>query len=388
VTDGFGIRRRRLLAAGLGGLVVLPFGSMAVEPGEAAAGLDPPDLNGVRHLPGFRSRVIARSGERPVAGGDYIWHAAPDGAACFATTDGGWIYVSNSELPNGQGGVGALRFDTTGRPVAAYPLLTGTHRNCAGGATPWGSWLSCEEVGHGRVWECDPFGLVPAVVLPALGRFAHEGAAVDPASGAIYLTEDVSDGCLYRFVPAAYRSGHRPDLGAGVLEVAERQPGSPSTLRWHRVPDPQAGTTPTRHQVPRATRFHRGEGIVYHGGVIYFTTTGEDRVWAYHPADRRLEVVYDAARHAVPPLRGIDNLAVTPWGELLVAEDGAGLRLARLRFDGRVMPLLQLVGHDRSEVAGPAFSPDGRRLYFSSQRGTSGRPEDGVTFEITGPFPV
>ena len=149
-----------------------------------APALLPPDANGVRLLPGFTSRVVARSGEPPTPGGAYPWHPSPDGGAVFKVADRGWVYVSNSEIPNGGGGVGALRFDADGAVVEAYPILRDTTLNCAGGATPWNTWLSCEEFPLGRVWECDPFGKQPAVARPALGVFAHEAAAVDPVGQA------------------------------------------------------------------------------------------------------------------------------------------------------------------------------------------------------------
>lgn len=116
------------------------------------------DINGVRLPSGYRSRIIAQSSLPVISGRDYLWHAAPDGGACFVSANGGWVYVSNSEMDDAKGGVGALVFDVDGEIVDAYSILQDTSRNCAGGATPWDSWLSCEEINEGRVWECYPDG--------------------------------------------------------------------------------------------------------------------------------------------------------------------------------------------------------------------------------------
>jgi len=163
---------------------------------EKIGDLLPPDKNGVMLPVGFKSRIIARSGERPVSSSSYIWHGAPDGAAIFETETGGWIYASNSELKENQGGVGALVFNAEGEVVDAYSILSGTNKNCAGGATPWGTWLSCEETALGSVWECDPKGILPAVNRPALGLFNHEAVAVNPKTNILYMTEDRQVGLI------------------------------------------------------------------------------------------------------------------------------------------------------------------------------------------------
>lgn len=369
-----------------------------------------PDANGVRLPAGFSSRIVAIEGEPPVAGGSYRWHLDPDAGACFPTADGGWIYVSNSEeggfnplVPiqadgtyGGNGGVGALRFNRDGTLVDAYPILQNSNNNCAGGPTPWGTWLSCEEIGSGWVWECDPAGVEPAVLRKALGRFNHEAAAVDPRTNVVYLTEDRGDGCFYRFVPATPNVGGRPDLGSGVLEVAVvegEDAGQTRPVRWLAVPTPQPRYLPgfdvfldteTRLQVAEATKFNGGEGIWHHQGLIYFTSKGDNRVWCYDLAAATLDLVYDDDWYADRPLTGVDNLTVSQFGDILVAEDGGNMELVVVSPD-RAWPLLR-VEHADSEIAGPAFSPDGTRLYFSSQRGPSASGARGVTFEVTGPF--
>jgi len=360
-------------------------GNVAASNLEQIGPLASADANGLRLADGFSSRIVARSSQQPVNASGYQWHAAPDGGATYPDSGGGWIYVSNSERSVG-GGVGALRFAPDGTLVDAYPILENTRRNCAGGATPWGTWLSCEEVARGQVFECDPFGRDPATHRPALGAFKHEAAAVDPATHVVYLTEDETDGRLYRYIPDSILGNGRPDLDNGVLEVAEAVGGQTGAVVWHRVPDPTAAAQLTRHQVPASTPFRGGEGIDHFDGVIYFATKGDDRVWAYDLTLGELDLIYDRSGFASPQLTGVDNVVVSPAGDVLVAEDGGNLEIVALTPSGAIVPVVKIVGHDRSEVTGPAFDPSGTRLYFSSQRGATGSSADGVTFEVSGPF--
>lgn len=396
------INRRDVLRAGFGGLGLVLVGPTLYgcggENGLARARvsnianlgpLGEPDDNGVRLPAGFTSRIVAHTRQKPVPEKDFLWHLAPDGGATFATPDGGWVYVCNSEMPV-VGGVGALRFDAAANVIDAYRLLSDTTGNCAGGPTPWGTWLSCEEHTQGQVWECDPFGIIPSAVRPALGRFQHEAVTVDTLHNHLFLTEDVPDGNFYRFRPDRLTDGGFPDLGSGTLEVAEVLGGDVGGVRWHAVsnPSPTVSDVQTRNQVAGAKRFNGGEGIWFQAGVVYFSTKGDNRVWAYDTEAEDLSILYDDNNYESPILRGVDNIVMTDGGDVLVAEDGDDMQLVALTPAGSVVPVIQVIGHNGSEITGPAFDPSGQRLYFNSQRGIRNNPADGMTFEVTGPFYV
>ena len=385
------MRRRDFVAAGAAAAGALAFGPSfwrrAFEAEAATAGtgpygpLLPPDANGLMLPAGFSSREIAR-GNKLVAG--YPWHVFSDGQATYATADGGWILVSNSESLAANGaGASSITFRPDGSIARANRILAGTNFNCAGGRTPWGTWLSCEEYDLGQVWECDPAGGAPALVRPALGAFAHESVAVDPVNQRLFLTEDEGDGGFYRFTPAAY-----PDLTSGLLEVAVV---NGSSVAWEPVPDPSAISGPTRQQVDGMTQFKGGEGTWYDSGHVYFTTKGDNRVWAYDTNASTLEVIYEAASTPGAPLTGVDNVTVSSFGDIYVCEDGGNLEICLITPEREVAPFLRLTGttHETgfapigpSELAGVIFDPSGSRLYFSSQRGYS----FGVIYEVSGPF--
>jgi hypothetical protein len=411
--------RRQFLRRGIGAIgagAVLPSLTMVTGvkagvapgvPGDSPYGplRSEPDENGLLLPEGFTSRIVAVAGET-VGDTDYAWHLYPDGAATIDDGDGGYYYVQNSEvfdfMKAESGGVSVIHFDADGAIIDAYRILEGSNSNCAGGPTPWGTWLSGEEnFGEiGRIWECDPTGERPAVAHPAMGLFTHEAAAVDPVSETVYLTQDLPDGLLYRYTPASY-----PDLSAGILEAAII--ADDGAVTWGVVADPEGGATnPTRLQVPGARTFNGGEGLWYFDGWIYFTSKGDHSV---HGIDLRNQV-YRLIWQGDPvglgvegaTLSHVDNITVNEGtGDLMVAEDGGNMELVIITPDGAVAPFVRVVGagHEVSEMTGPVFSPRRDRLYFSSQRGPTPRAlgeildgldatvfQGGMTFEISGPF--
>ncbi|MCB1029557.1 MAG: DUF839 domain-containing protein, partial [Microthrixaceae bacterium] len=307
-----------------------------------------------------------------------------DGAATFEDPDGNgwWVAINHETGPGEGGGASAIHLDDDGEVIAAHRILGGTAINCAGGATPWGTWLSGEEFDEGQVWEADPTVEDSGEARPALGVFKHEAAAVDEPGNALYLTEDQPDGRFYRFTPSSW-----PDLSDGLLEVAKASgDDGTGTVEWLEVPDPSAASESTRSQVPESTPYTGGEGLALGDGKVFFSTKLDNTVWAYDPERSEMSIVYRATGDE-PVLSGVDNLWWDdPSKTLLVAEDGGDMELVALSLDGSVTPILRVEGHDGSEITGPTLSPDRRFMTLSSQRGI--KDFIGVTWLVQGPFPT
>jgi secreted PhoX family phosphatase len=312
------------------------------------------------------------------------------------------------------GGTTTLVFDSrAGRLLSSFPSLAGTFHNCAGGPTPWGTWLTCEEgtsgprVGfkrlHGYVFEvpAQADGPVDPVPLRAMGRFVHEAVAVDPASGVVYLTEDRPTAGFYRFLPAtpgSLRLGGRLQMlavdGHPAYDTRTSQPGGvalPAT--WVDIEDPDppdAGWNPLSvfHQGLGlgGAIFGRLEGCCFDRGRVLLTATaggdaGCGQVWEYHsqPDGRgRLRLVFESpAPHF---LRQPDNVTVSPRGGVLLCEDHDGSdRLVGLDPEGRVFEFARnRLSH--GEFAGLTYGPSaGHWLFVNIQ-------SPGMTLAITGPW--
>lgn len=438
--------RRRVLQ-GLGGTAVaMAFGGLTrLHASDNAASVDfgalRPDSGGVLDLPeGFSYRIIARTGE-PMADG-LIRPARPDGMAAFAGSDGRVRLVCNHEnspedthfgafgddlaglsridrsrvfdiggdAPGaGQGGTTTLVLSPDGHtPERQFLSLAGTERNCAGGPTPWGSWLSCEETteraggvrakDHGWVFEvpAEHDGLVAPKPLTALGRFKHEAAAIGADDRVVYLTEDQGDGLFYRVLlneAGKLAAGGQlqalafddvPGLDTRNWESRKVESGRRYSARWVDLDKPEAPDDDLRYRGHEAGAavFARGEGCWAGDGSIYFACTSGGasemgQVFAYHEDDETVELLVESDGEA---MRNCDNLAVAPWGDLIVCEDTDDhCRLIGVTPEGSLYPLAQNL-YNGSELAGACFSPDGRTLYVNIQK-------SGLTLAITGPFP-
>ncbi|HKO93582.1 MAG TPA: alkaline phosphatase PhoX [Polyangiaceae bacterium] len=417
--------------------LVLPFGPLGAQDyGPLVAQTVEDDLAGINHSlfapAGFDVRVVMRAGVNPITltATDPVGHVNPDGGAVYPQPDGGWIYVSNSELNPG-GSVSALRFDASGELIDYYRICTATRQNCAGGQTPWGTWITCEEVTGGFAYECDPTGAVAQRQLTALGaRNGREAVAIDPINNVCYQTLDSSTGKFVRFVSdptdveAAPGGVTRMRMEVGVSQRLlilpfNGNPGYENTV----VPNTAAGSALLRQARPiqwvadsgtNGTNFTGGEGIWYYEmpvalrtvpaagsvptrGVMFFASKNDNRIWAVDIENSLIELIYDTHNgQAFTNLGGagtpsnfnqVDNVHVSPGGDVLVAEDGTPMRLA-IMFNNQAPKLLMQITLGNSEIAGPAFTPDMSRLYFSSQRGPSGTAGTGLSgtiYEMTIP---
>ncbi len=320
------------------------------------------------------------------------------------------------------GGTTTIIYDlATGKRVNEFYSLVGTSTNCAGGITPWGTWLTCEETmdragegvkkDHGWVFEvpANATGLIEPVPLKDMGRFNHEAAAVDPATGIVYLTEDRSNGLFYRFIPNVYGElekggklqalgfkGHNGGFDSRNWDGIAIAPGSWRDAEWIDLEDTHSPNDDLRVRGYNdgAVRFARGEGIIWGDGELYFccSTGGAAKVgqvMRYVPSKSegtdaeqndpgKLQLFFESTDITTFGLG--DNLVVAPNGHLIVCEDHYDTTVNHIRGispEGAVYNLAKV--NVDSETAGACFSPDGSTLFVNVQNPTT-------TLAITGPW--
>jgi len=454
-----GLSRRSLLgrsATGLGivlaGNVSGLFGADAMAKGgrgHRGVGYGPlvDDPARVLSLPeGFSYTIVAQSGVTKLESGEPT-PSDPDGTASFVRRGGnGSVLVNNHEVSGKEpypvprtpgfvydekagGGTTTIEVDRRGNRVREYVSLAGTQNNCAGGRTPWETWLTCEEseviLGkrHGYVFEVDPYdqraNLDPKPIK-ALGRYSHESVVVDPNTGRIYQTEDAAkpNGLLYRFTPprsalplrhgslraladdAGKLDAMKAFTGRGTfvpdLSVATR-PGTTYRVEWVKVPERDAATVSTRKQFGpgEVTRSRKLEGMWWGDGGAYFVASfarssdgsaaqHDGQVWFIDPdagtIELKLYFAYTPSDQDNDP-DGPDNITVSPYGGVILAEDGEGVNHLVGSTD-RGEPFFFARNDDtveNSEFTGPNFSRDKKTLFANIQA-------PGYVFAIQGPF--
>ncbi len=398
---------------------------------------------------GFTFSVLIRDGDKMTDG--LLSPGKPDGMAAFATAPGKTTLIRNHEIIESEGpGAFGKSFDRLARvdrarifdngredPILggtttlvydhatdsielSFLSLAGTCFNCAGGPTPWNTWLSCEEDvtraggnfqrDHGWVFEV-PITSTPQLAVPApitaMGRFRHEATAVDPNSGVVYLTEDRPDGILYRYIPNVPGKLHE----GGRLQVL-RVKGRPSCdtrnwesrsiklnermdVEWFDIDgiDSPADDLRYRGYDRGAARFARNEGMWYGNDGVYFAATNggpalAGQIWRYVPSphegtDREKDAPATLSLFVESPKAAVmnmcDNICVAPWGDLFVCEDGTDVnRVLQVTREGEVH-IFARNALSKSEFCGGCFSPDGSVFFVNSQN-------DGLTFAIKGPW--
>jgi secreted PhoX family phosphatase len=427
------------------------------------------DPEGVLDLPkGFEYRILSRMGDAMDDG--LLLPADPDGMAAFATKDGETILMRNHEIapgdlkrelppsnqsisafgrkdkyldrvdatklydhgPKGRqlsGGVTAMVIDEgTMRVQSQFLALGGTYNNCAGGLTPWGSWITCEETirkakpsagiyqDHGYAFEvvADPqSGLQKAVPLRDMGRFQHEAACVDPRSSIVYMTQDYGSkpSLLYRFlpnVPGKLAMGGKLQalaiMGSPTKDMRNWPSGKAETVdtgdwmytEWVDLDDV---TNPNNDLELRgleagAAIFTRGEGMWFGEDEMYFACTNGGaakvgQIWRYVPSPvegtalearhpGRLQLFVESPDPSV--MEYADNITIAPWGDLITCEDGKGDNFLRgITPDGRIYTLARSALKQHNEFCGACFGPDGKTLYFNLQ-------QSGLTIAVRGPW--
>ena len=380
---------------------------------------------------GFRYLSIGWTGDEMTNG--QPTPGAHDGMAALHWRGHNIRLVRNHELGNGapfsdvhydpqaSGGTTTVEFDEkNGEVIRTFPSLSGNVRNCAGGPTPWGSWLTCEEnvsftaatgLGHGYIFDVPADGDGDPEPLRDMGRFTHEAVAIDPVTGYVYETEDQgSQSGFYRFVPKK-RNRLKEGGELYMLKVATASQvnlganypnGTTLPVEWVLIPEPDS-LSPTmpanfvwaQGRAAGAAAFARLEGCWYgNDRKIYIVSTnggiGQGQIWVYDPREETITLLFQSPGAAV--LNAPDNVTVSPRGGLVLCEDGSGEEFVHgLTVDGQIFPFAKntvvLAGERNgltgsfvgSEFAGACYSPNGQWLFVNVQ-------SPGITFAISGPW--
>ncbi|WP_020530485.1 alkaline phosphatase PhoX [Flexithrix dorotheae] len=412
------------------------------------------DKEKIFNLPeGFSYKVISKRGEKMADG--FLLPGEPDGMASFEGENGKVIIVRNHEISPGNtkegsfgqnnellsqikpeevydfgkgevpslGGTSTFVFNEETQEIEKqYLSLAGTNRNCAGGKTPWNSWITCEEdttlaggeseKNHGFNFEVpatEEIAKAEPYPLKEMGRFNHEAVCVDPKTGIVYQTEDRSDGLIYRFIPnekGNLRAGGKLQVLAikdqksfdtrnwKKLTTPKMEQGKEYAVEWLDIDDVESPKDDLRIRgfENGAARFARGEGAWFGDGEFYFACTNGGhksfgQVFKYIPGKNegaknegddpgKLVLFVESDDNEI--LKSCDNLTIAPWGDIILCEDDPHPFLVGITPKGEFYKLGENIGFE-SELTGVCFSPSGKTLFVNIQHA-------GLTLAITGPW--